>query len=76
LSWGHQFARGRVAEKIRAAEVGARPDLCLRDSDEFVVGYGLDYNDEYRNLPYEAALERRIFKCSAHDVATHTAVFT
>ena len=20
--------------------------------DEFVVGYGLDYNDEYRNLPY------------------------
>jgi hypoxanthine phosphoribosyltransferase len=25
--------------------------------DEFVVGYGLDYNDEYRNLPYLAALE-------------------
>jgi hypoxanthine phosphoribosyltransferase len=26
--------------------------------DEFVVGYGLDYEDMYRNLPYLAALER------------------
>ena len=25
--------------------------------DEFVVGYGLDYRDEYRHLPYLAALE-------------------
>ena len=25
--------------------------------DEFVVGYGLDYEDQYRNLPYVAALE-------------------
>jgi hypoxanthine phosphoribosyltransferase len=25
--------------------------------DEFVVGYGLDYQDLYRNLPYVAALE-------------------
>jgi hypoxanthine phosphoribosyltransferase len=25
--------------------------------DEFVVGYGLDYEDRYRNLPYVAALE-------------------
>lgn len=25
--------------------------------DEFVVGYGLDYHDAYRNLPYVAALE-------------------
>jgi hypoxanthine phosphoribosyltransferase len=25
--------------------------------DVFVVGYGLDYNDAYRNLPYLAALE-------------------
>ncbi len=24
--------------------------------DEFVVGYGLDYNDEYRQLPYVAIL--------------------
>jgi hypoxanthine phosphoribosyltransferase len=25
--------------------------------DEFVVGYGLDYNDDYRHLPYIAVLE-------------------
>jgi len=25
--------------------------------DEFVVGYGLDYQDAYRNLPFVAALE-------------------
>ena len=26
--------------------------------DKFVVGYGLDYRDEYRNLPYVAVLEQ------------------
>ena len=26
--------------------------------DEFVVGYGLDYDDEYRNLPEIAILRR------------------
>ena len=25
--------------------------------DEFVVGYGLDYQDEYRHLPHIAVLE-------------------
>jgi hypoxanthine phosphoribosyltransferase len=29
----------------------------FRIPDEFVVGYGLDYEDMYRNLPYLAALE-------------------
>ena len=26
--------------------------------DEFVVGYGLDYDDLYRNLPYVGTLRR------------------
>ena len=26
-------------------------------SDEFVVGYGLDYNEQYRNLPYLASVK-------------------
>src|SRR5262249_45840271 len=35
--------------------------------DEFVVGYGLDYEDMYRNLPFLAALE-------ADDIARHKEV--
>jgi hypoxanthine phosphoribosyltransferase len=29
--------------------------------DEFVVGYGLDYQERYRNLPYIGVLKREIF---------------
>lgn len=39
-------------------EVELRPDYVgFEIPDEFVVGYGLDYRDAYRNLPYLAALE-------------------
>jgi hypoxanthine phosphoribosyltransferase len=39
-------------------DVDAIPDFVAFDiPDEFVVGYGLDYEDMYRNLPYLAALE-------------------
>ncbi len=39
-------------------EVDIEPDFVGFDiPDEFVVGYGLDYQDAYRNLPYVAALE-------------------
>jgi len=38
--------------------VAIEPDLVGFDiPDQFVVGYGLDYGDLYRNLPYIAALE-------------------
>lgn len=30
--------------------------------DEFVVGYGLDFDEEYRNLPYIAVLKDAIFE--------------
>tara|TARA_Y100001933_G_scaffold64881_2_gene65320 strand:+ start:9036 stop:9572 length:537 start_codon:yes stop_codon:yes gene_type:complete len=39
-------------------EVASVPDFIgFNIPDEFVVGYGLDYEDAYRNLPYLAALE-------------------
>lgn len=39
-------------------EVDAVPDFVAFDiPDEFVVGYGLDYDDHYRNLPYLAVME-------------------
>lgn len=30
--------------------------------DEFVVGYGLDYDQKYRNLPYIALLKRSVYE--------------
>ena len=30
--------------------------------DEFVVGYGLDYDEKYRNLPYIGVLKREIYQ--------------
>ncbi len=29
--------------------------------DEFIVGYGIDYAEKYRNLPYVAALKREVY---------------
>ena len=44
--------------KTGRQEVDWRPEFIAFDiPDEFVVGYGLDYNDEYRNLPFLACLE-------------------
>ncbi|SHH42613.1 hypoxanthine phosphoribosyltransferase [Caloranaerobacter azorensis DSM 13643] len=30
--------------------------------DEFVVGYGLDFNEKYRNLPYICVLKEEVYK--------------
>ena len=30
--------------------------------DEFVVGYGLDYDEKYRNLPYIGVLKREVYE--------------
>jgi hypoxanthine phosphoribosyltransferase len=39
-------------------DVDFRPDYVgFEIPDEFVVGYGLDYNDAFRNLPHLAVLE-------------------
>ena len=38
--------------------VDVTPDFfCFRIPDVFVVGYGLDYNDDYRHLPFIGVLE-------------------
>lgn len=47
-----------LLEKEGCREVGDQPDFsAFTIPDKFVVGYGLDYNDIYRNLPYIAALD-------------------
>ena len=42
-----------LLRKLGRQEHPIEPDYCgFEIPDKFVVGYGLDYNDEYRNLPY------------------------
>ena len=51
----------RVVEqkKQRAREVNA-DYVGFEIEDEFVVGYGLDFRERYRNLPYIGVLQKRI----------------
>lgn len=47
-----------LLHKQRPTDVEIRPDfVAFEIPDEFVVGYGLDYQDHYRNLPFLAVLE-------------------
>jgi hypoxanthine phosphoribosyltransferase len=44
---------GVLLRKIGRQEIALEPDyIGFEIPDKFVVGYGLDYNDEFRNLPY------------------------
>lgn len=59
--------RARDVRSVRSAvllwkrvrtETDVVPDYyCFDIPDEFVVGYGLDFNDEYRHLPYIGVLD-------------------
>ena len=47
-----------LLRKTGQQQVDLQPDFVgFEIPNEFVVGYGLDYQDLYRNLPYVAALE-------------------
>jgi len=35
--------------------------VCLDIPDKFVVGYGLDYEGKYRDLPYIGVLHERVY---------------
>jgi hypoxanthine phosphoribosyltransferase len=35
--------------------------------DKFIIGYGLDYNERYRNIPYVGILRAEIFQQSANN---------
>lgn len=46
-----------LLRKQKRQTLAITADYCGFDiPDSFVVGYGLDFNDEYRNLPYIAVL--------------------
>lgn len=46
----------RVVDDIYVDYLGAEVP------DEFVVGYGLDYDEKYRNLPYIGVLKRSVYE--------------
>ncbi len=48
-------------DKERAADVEADYSA-FEIGDEFVVGYGLDYDGKYRNLPYVGVLDPKVIK--------------
>lgn len=62
LSYLLEMLRDRGPESLRLCTLLDKPDrrvidvnvdyTCFQIPDEFVVGYGLDYDQRYRNLPY------------------------
>ncbi len=57
----YQPASLRVAVLLRKEarlQVDVRPDYCGFDiADRFVIGYGMDFNDQFRHLPFIAELD-------------------
>lgn len=52
-----------LLDKPERRVVDLKPDYVGCDvPDEFVVGYGLDYDQMYRNLPYIGQLKREIYE--------------
>ena len=49
-----------VARALRNGAIKA-DYIGYRVPDEFVVGYGLDYDEKYRNLPYVGVLKPEIY---------------
>ena len=53
----HSVRTAVLLRKVGRQQVHLEPDYCgFTIPDAFVVGYGLDYNDDYRHLPYVAVL--------------------
>ncbi len=67
LTYLQEILRARNPRSLRTACLLSKPSRRLRDvaveyigftiDDRFVVGYGLDYAEEYRNLPFIAVLD-------------------
>jgi hypoxanthine phosphoribosyltransferase len=52
-----------LLDKPSRREVPFTPDYCGKViEDEFVIGYGLDYDEKYRNLPYVGILKRSVYE--------------
>lgn len=71
LSYLKQHLEGRKPASFTIATLMDKPSRrkapvyaqysCFEVPDAFVVGYGLDYNERYRNLPYIGVLKPEIY---------------
>lgn len=51
-----------LLDKPSRREVELQPDYCgFEVPDEFIIGYGLDYAELYRNLPYIGVLKPEVY---------------
>ncbi len=67
-----KYLRARNANSIEIVTLLTKPSRRMVDidvkycgfevPDEFLVGYGLDYAEKYRNLPYVGILKEEIYK--------------
>jgi len=72
LSYLKRYLQGRKPASVKIATLLDKParrrteispDYCgFTSPDEFVVGYGLDYAEYYRNLPYIGILKREAYE--------------
>ncbi len=52
-----------LLNKVERREYDIAPDYnCFDIENEFVIGYGLDYNEMYRSLPYIGILKRSVYE--------------
>lgn len=52
-----------LLDKPSRRQVSIKPDyIGFEIPDEFVIGYGLDYNELYRNLPYIGVLKPSVYE--------------
>ena len=71
LSWLVANLRSRGPASVEVCALMRKPDAVKQDVDvrylgfdiprDFVVGYGLDYAEKYRNLPFVATLKRSVY---------------
>ncbi len=72
LSYLTKILKERNVSSLRIATLLDKPErriaditpdyFCFRVPDEFVVGYGLDYDQKYRNLPYVGILKPGVYE--------------
>ncbi|MCI8476649.1 MAG: hypoxanthine phosphoribosyltransferase [Clostridia bacterium] len=52
-----------LLNKAERREYEVAPDYnCFDIENEFVIGYGLDYDEQYRHLPYIGILKRSVYE--------------